>query len=107
VVSVSGVFVSEHVEHEAVGCDDGVSVPEVVVGHEAALQWIGLESYEAMGGDETTFQFDCSKGDGSEMVKYRIYYEDDSYDLIRCPECDSEETSLAGGDDFGAMICAQ
>ena len=41
------------------------------------------------------------------MVKYRIYYEDGSYDLIRCPECDSEETSLAGGDDFGAMICGQ
>ncbi len=35
VVSVSGVFVSEHVEHEAVGCDDCVPVPEVVVGHGA------------------------------------------------------------------------
>ncbi len=30
------------------------------------------------------------------MVKYRIYYQDGSYDLIRCPECDGEETSLAG-----------
>ena len=48
-VSVPRVFVSEHVEHEAVGCDNGVSVPEVVVGHEAALQWIGLGGYEAMG----------------------------------------------------------
>ena len=78
VVSVPRVFVPEHVEHEAVGCDDGVSVPEVVVGHGAALQWIGLESYEAIGGGKTTFQFDCSKGDCNEMVKYRICYEDGS-----------------------------
>ena len=41
------------------------------------------------------------------MVKYRIEYEDGSYDLVRCPECDGEETSLAKGDEFGAMICTQ
>jgi transcriptional regulator NrdR family protein len=41
------------------------------------------------------------------MVKYRIYYEDGSYDLIRCPECDSEETSMAEGDDMRARICTQ
>lgn len=39
------------------------------------------------------------------MVKYRIYYEDGSYDLIKCPECSSKDTSLNEGEDLIGMIC--
>jgi len=41
------------------------------------------------------------------MVKHGIYYEDGSYDLIKCPQCQSDETSPVKGADYEVMICTQ